>query len=125
MKNKVLFIASCIVVTHLGFTLTSEKGIHLTETVLPEDGFTLLDYKTNQIDFKLPLLTISGKKGFLASGYINVETCRKNEEACAVVSGVESHQDMLNQNVKAASPEARKLGVKVGMNGKEALKLLK
>ena len=40
-----------------------------------------------EVQLGLPLLVIKGSKGFLGCGYINVETCNKTGEACAVVTG--------------------------------------
>jgi uncharacterized protein YunC (DUF1805 family) len=78
-----------------------------------------------QIHLGLPLLIIKGSKGFLACGYINVETCDKTGEACAIVSGVKNHDDMLNAEVKAVSVAAEKLGVRLGMRGEEALEIFR
>jgi uncharacterized protein YunC (DUF1805 family) len=80
---------------------------------------------TEQIQLGLPLLIIKGSKGFLACGYINVETCEKTGEACAIVTGVKNHDDMLNAEVKAVSAEAARLGVRLGMKGKEVLEILR
>jgi len=44
------------------------------------------------IQLQLPLLIIKGSKGFLACGYVNVETCNKTGEACAIVTGVKTHK---------------------------------
>jgi uncharacterized protein YunC (DUF1805 family) len=54
-----------------------------------------------------------------------VETCDKTGEACAVVTGVKTHEDMLESEIKAVSFEAEKLGVRVGMTGVEALEILR
>ena len=78
-----------------------------------------------QINLRLPLLIIKGSKGFLGCGYINVETCNKTGEACAIVSGVKTHDDILNAEIKAVSIEAAKLGVRIGMKGKEALAIFR
>lgn len=40
---------------------------------------------------KKPLLIMTEEKGFLACGYINVETCNKTGEACAIVTGVSNY----------------------------------
>ena len=77
------------------------------------------------IALKLPLLLIKGSKGFLACGYINAETCNKTSEACAIVSGVKTHDDMLGAEIKAVSVEAEKLGIKVGMSGEQALRIFR
>ena len=78
-----------------------------------------------KIELGLPLLIIKGAKGFLACGYINVETCNKTGEACAIVTGVKTHDEMLHAEVKAASAAAERLGVRVGMKGKEALEIFR
>ena len=83
-------------------------------------GFT-----KEQIQLGLPLLIIKGTKGFLACGYINVETCNTTGEACAMVTGVKTHDEMLNAEVRAVSTEAARLGVRAGMEGKEALEIFR
>ena len=74
-----------------------------------------------EIQLGLPLLVIKGSRGFLGCGYINVEACNKTGEACGIVTGVKTHDEMLSAEVKAVSTEAEKLGVRVGMKGEEAL----
>ena len=71
-----------------------------------------------------PLLLLVGSKGFLGCGYINVDACNKTKEACAIVTGVSNEADMEKAEIKQVSDEAKKLGVKVGMLGKDAIKLL-
>ena len=61
----------------------------------------------------------------MACGYINVETCNKTEEAYAIVSGVKTHEDMLNAEVKFVSERAKEIGVKEGMMGFEAIDLMR
>ena len=78
-----------------------------------------------EIYLGLPLLVIKGSKGFLGCGYINVETCNKTGEACAIVSGVKTHDEMLDAEIKAVSQEAARLGVRVGMKGEEALEFFR
>jgi uncharacterized protein YunC (DUF1805 family) len=77
------------------------------------------------IQLELPLLIIKGSKGFLGCGYIDVETCNKTDDACAIVTGVKTHDDMLNAEIKAVSTEAANLGVRAGMKGKEALEIFR
>jgi uncharacterized protein YunC (DUF1805 family) len=81
----------------------------------------------NTLRFELskPLLVIKEKKGFLACAYINPETCNKTGEACAIVSGVNSYDDMKRARIIAVSLPAEKLGIKVGDLGQEALEILK
>tara|TARA_R110002153_G_scaffold99947_2_gene235744 strand:- start:395 stop:679 length:285 start_codon:yes stop_codon:yes gene_type:complete len=77
----------------------------------------------SQIRLEAPLLIVKGSLGFLGCGYINTESCI--DEACAIVSGVNTHDDMLKALVKAVSKDATELGIKVGMTGAEAMELLR
>ena len=90
-------------------------------TIAKETNMDWSGLEKERIELKLPLLTIKGSQGFLACGYINVETCNKTDEACAIVSGVKTHDDMLTAEVKSMSEKAEALGVTKGMSGKEAL----
>ena len=77
----------------------------------------------SKISLEAPLLIVKGSFGFLGCGYINVDACV--DEACAIVSGVNTHDDMLKASVKAVSKDATELGIKVGMTGAEAIDLLR
>jgi uncharacterized protein YunC (DUF1805 family) len=77
----------------------------------------------SQISLEVPLLIVKGSLGFLGRGYINTDSCI--DEACAIVSGVNTHNDMLKASVKAVSKDATELGIKVGMTGAEAMELLR
>ena len=77
----------------------------------------------SQISLEAPLLIVKGSLGFLGCGYINTDSCI--DEACAIVSGVNTHDDMLKASVKAVSKDATKLGIKIGMTGAEAMELLR
>lgn len=72
-----------------------------------------------------PLLIIRGDRGVLACGYLNVATCERTGEACAIVSGVANFEDMQKASVIEVSPAAKKLGIEKGMPGKQALELLR
>ena len=93
--------------------------------------FTFSEYSTfdwsglerSQISLEAPLLIVKGSLGFLGCGYINTDPCI--DEACAIVSGVNTHNDMLKASVKAVSKDATELGVEVGMTGAEAMELLR
>jgi len=74
-----------------------------------------------RFELKRPLLIVKGKNGFLACGYINPETCNKTDEACAIVTGVSTYEDMYKASVVAASKKALELGVSVGDSGESAL----
>ena len=77
-----------------------------------------------RFDLKKPLLIVKAKQGFLACGYINVETCNVTEEACAIVKGVNSYEDMYKASVVAVSNKASELGIKIGDSGELALSKL-
>ena len=77
------------------------------------------EYLTYRLAKKL--LIIPAPKGFLACAYINTETCNKTEEACAIVSGVDSYNDMNVAKVVSLSHKVEDLGVKIGDTGQEAL----
>jgi uncharacterized protein YunC (DUF1805 family) len=81
----------------------------------------LSDFTTTRHELKRPLLVISGSKGALACGYLNVDTFEKLDEAGAIVSGVNSWEDMLDATIIAASSAAGRLGVSPGMTGRQAL----
>lgn len=67
------------------------------------------------------MLMINSKCGMLACGYIKVETADKLGDALAIVTGVNSYEQMLEKPVVAASIAAQALGVRIGMSGREAL----
>ena len=77
----------------------------------------------SKISLEAPLLIVKGSLGFLGCGYINTDSCI--DEACAIVSGVNTHNDMLKATIKAVSKDATELGIKVGMTGAEAMELLR
>ncbi|MFB0514205.1 MAG: YunC family protein [Candidatus Bathyarchaeia archaeon] len=71
-----------------------------------------------------PLLLIIGRTGFVGCGFINIDAAEKLNVAAATVTGVKSFNDILNAEVKAVTSRAQTKGVRVGMKGKEAVKLL-
>ena len=71
------------------------------------------------------LLVITAPNGLLGCGDLNVATADQLNEALAVVRGVANFDDMLAAKVCEVSAVAEKLGISVGMSGKDALKLMK
>ena len=94
-----------------------------TLTFSEDSTFDWPGLERSQISLEAPLLIVKGSLGFLGCGYINTDSCI--DEACAIVSGVNTHNDMLKASVKAVSKDATELGIKVGMTGAEAMELLR
>ena len=88
-----------------------------------DNTFDWSGLERSKISLEAPLLIVKGSLGFLGCGYINTDSCI--DEACAIVSGVNTHNDMLKASVTAASNDATELGIKVGMTGAEAMELLR
>jgi len=61
-----------------------------------------------------PILLISGEKGFVMCGYLNLEVAEKLEAAAAIVTGVKSFEDVLNAEIKAATSKAKSMGLQPG-----------
>jgi len=80
--------------------------------------------KNLHFQLKKPLLVMTEEKGFLACGYINVETCNKTGEACAIVTGVNNYDEMKVAKIVIASEAAIALGIGPGMTGAAALAIL-
>ena len=74
-----------------------------------------------RIELKRPLLIIKARTGFLACGYINHETCNKTGEACCIVTGVDTYDDMYQSQIVAVSQKALELGIEIGESGESAL----
>jgi len=74
-----------------------------------------------QFDLARPLLVMKAPKGILGCGYINVETCNKTGEVCAIVTGVNTFDDMRKAKIVATSNKAIELGIQVGESGQDAL----
>ncbi len=70
------------------------------------------------------MLIIRGGRGMLACGYVKLETADRLGDILAVVSGVNSYADMLEKPVVGVSKSAAAIGIKVGMSGEDALRLL-
>ena len=71
-----------------------------------------------------PLLLIKGEKGFVMCGYLNGEVAERVGLAAAIVSGVNSFEDVLNAEVKFSTSKAKELGVEPGMVVKEVISKL-
>jgi len=77
------------------------------------DGKSFLALKAEMPELP-PLLLIVGGKGFVMCGYLNIDAAESLGAAAAVVSGVNSFEDVLNAEIKAATSKARALGLEPG-----------
>ena len=71
-----------------------------------------------------PLLMIIGQTGFVMCGFLNMEAAGKLNVAAAMVSDVRNFDDVLGAEIKAATSKAKIKGIRIGMKGKEAVRLL-
>ena len=77
------------------------------------------------VGLKRPFLVVRGAGGFAACGYVNVEGAAKVGDACATFTGVATHDDILDAQAVAVTPQAAALGARVGMRGREFLELVR
>jgi uncharacterized protein YunC (DUF1805 family) len=71
-----------------------------------------------------PLLLIVGRTGFVMCGFLNIDVAEKVNVTAAMVSGVKTFEDVLAADIKAVTSKAQMKGIKVGMKGEDAVKLL-
>lgn len=79
------------------------------------------------VEIRLPnanLVLVVAEKGFVCCGYLDLATAEKLSDAAAIVRGVKTTEDLLQAKITALTTFAEKLGIKLGMSGKEALELL-
>lgn len=93
-------------------------------TPLKIDDKTALGLRVELPGSPAPLVMIIANKGFVCCGFLNMDSAEKSGTAAVKVTGVRTFDDVLNVEVKAATTKAQALGVKEGMKGKDALKLL-
>ena len=70
------------------------------------------------------LLVITGKKGYIMCGYLNINTAQKRNDAACIVTGVKTIEDMLNSKVVALTAKAQSLGISMNMEVKQVLEIL-
>ena len=87
--------------------------------------FSDIEFNAGKIEISgVHILLINAAKGSLGCAYLNLAAAEKFGHALAIVSGVASYEDMFNAEVKSVSSAASAIGVRVGMSGIEALKLM-
>ncbi len=70
------------------------------------------------------IFLIKADKGLIACSYLSIKTAERLGDALCLVSGVSSFEDVLEAEIQEVSSKARKYGVREGMSGQEALKIL-
>ncbi len=70
------------------------------------------------------LVLVTADKGFICCGYLDLATAEKLSDAAGIVRGVKSVDDLLGAKIAGLTSTAEKLGIRLGMTGKEALELL-
>ena len=70
------------------------------------------------------LLVITGKKGYIMCGYLNINTAQKRDDVACIVTGVKTIEDMLNSKVVALTAKAQSLGISMDMEVKKVLEIL-
>ena len=80
------------------------------------------------IEFELSkesnLLVITGDKGYIMCGYLNINTAQKRNDVACIVTGVKTIEDILNSNIVALTAKAQELGISMNMPVKKALEIL-
>ncbi|MCX6667664.1 MAG: DUF1805 domain-containing protein [Euryarchaeota archaeon] len=71
-----------------------------------------------------PLILMKARKGYIMCGYLNMNAANKLGDIAGRVTGVKSFEDVLNAEIVEISDNAKKLGLAVGMKGKEFLNKL-
>ena len=67
------------------------------------------------------LLLIKGENGFVMCGYLSSDVAERVGLAAAIVSGVNTFEDVLNAEIKFATSAANNLGVEAGQIVKEVI----
>lgn len=70
------------------------------------------------------LLAITGDKGYIMCGYLNINTAQKRDDVACIVTGVKTIEDMLNSKVVALTAKAQQLGINMNMDVKKVLEIL-
>jgi uncharacterized protein YunC (DUF1805 family) len=89
---------------------------------LPAEFWTGLE--RHEIQLKQKLLLVKGSRGVVACPYLKLETFARMGEVCAIVPAA-TIDGMPKSKVTAVTPAAQKLGIEVGMSGREALERIR
>ena len=70
------------------------------------------------------LLIITGNKGYIMCGYLNINTAQKRDDVACIVTGVKTIEDILNSKIVALTSKAQQLGISMNMEVKKVLEIL-
>jgi uncharacterized protein YunC (DUF1805 family) len=71
-----------------------------------------------------PLILVKAKRGYVMCGYLNINAANKLGDIAGRVTGVKSFEDVLNAEILEISDNAKKVGLTVGINGRDFLNKL-
>jgi len=97
------------------FAMISIKSVRV-------DGKNCMGLRVDLPESSPPLVLLIAEKGFVMCGFLNVDAAERIGASAAMVSGVNTFDDVLSAPVKAVTSKARSLGVQEGMKGVDALK---
>lgn len=64
---------------------------------------------------------VTANNGFVGCSYFDMNDINAGKENAAIVTGVNSYEDVLKAKITKVSDLARGLGIQEGMTGREAL----
>ena len=93
-----------------------EKEIKIKNTIFKGIELDLCDNSK--------LLVITGKKGYIMCGYLNINNAKKRNDVACIVTGVKTIEDMLSSKVVALTAKAQNLGISMDMEVNKVLEIL-
>lgn len=85
--------------------------------------------KSIAINIKIPgsehpdMMIILCKKGYIMCGYLNMQIAEKLEDTAVIIGGA-NLEDIINGKATAITKKAYEIGIRIGMFGKEIIKVL-
>ena len=70
------------------------------------------------------LIVLSGSKGYVMCGYLNLSAANKFSDVAVKITGVSTIKQALAAKVHSASYSAKKIGIKKGKAIKDVLKII-
>lgn len=81
-----------------------------------------IEIQTFQIKLQNANLVLAiASKGYVMCGYLDINIAEKLGDVACIVSGVETVEELLTKPVVKLTRQAEKLGISLGLSGKEAL----